>query len=213
MMGAVIFDVDGVLVDSEELYYRAVQETFKPYGIVISQDEFIRRWMIEQSGTRGVIEDYGLSVCLDELLDKKSGIALRSFSKELRLVPYAAKLVEYFQGYPLGVVTSASRVDLDAKLGKFDMLDKFNVIVTCEDVTRGKPDPEPYQKGLRLLGVEAGNVLVIENNPSGVTSAKGAGCIVVAYPNGFTRAMDFSHADAVVGSLREINERLLQGLF
>ena len=67
MLEAILLDMDGVIVDSEEMYCRAVQETFRPLGVNISKEEYIRRWMIDPTCSQGVIEDYGLDITLEEV--------------------------------------------------------------------------------------------------------------------------------------------------
>ena len=87
------------------------------------------------------------------------------------------------------------------------------VAARANDVSRNKPYPDPYFKGVELLGVPAENILVIEDNPAGVLSAKEAGCKVVAFPNSFTKNMRFVRADAVVSGLDKINDEFLYRLF
>jgi beta-phosphoglucomutase-like phosphatase (HAD superfamily) len=92
----------------------------------------------------------------------------------------------------------------------------FGAIVTAEDVKNGKSkSPEPYLKGAELLRLAPSDIVAVEDNPVGVRSAKDAGCRVIAYPNGFTKDMDFTGvgADAFVSSLAEIDEAMLQRLF
>jgi beta-phosphoglucomutase-like phosphatase (HAD superfamily) len=96
------------------------------------------------------------------------------------------------------------------KLGRFNLADKFKVLVTASEVTRRKPHPEPYQKAVQLLHIAPENALVIEDNPSGIKSAKAAGCKAIAYPNGFTKDMDFSEADMIIFSLQDIDDELLR---
>ncbi len=213
MLKGILFDVDGVLLDSEKLYFRVVQETFSQYGINIGKDEYVRRWMIEQTTSPGIIRDYNLSVSLAEARKRKDEIASRLVDEELEMNPHAMDMLTQLHGrYPLGAVSSASGIELDRNLGKFGLGRFFRVRVTSDDVNRTKPHPEPYQLGARLLDVEPHDVVVVEDNPSGVKSAKGAGCKVVAYPNGFTLGMDFSDADAVIESLAEVNEDMLRSL-
>jgi len=218
MIGAVLFDVDGVIVDSEELYRRGINETFAPYGVRLSREEYIERYMIRQTNSAGVIRDYGLDVDPVELRARRRGIISSLMQDELQMMPHALEMLERLGRYPMGVVSSANRSEVGLNLGKFGLMDRFCVVVTAEDAERSKPDPRPYMVGVARLGrhvpgLEAGDVLVVEDNPSGVISAKGAGCIVVAYPNGYTGGMDCSMADATVKSLRDIDDNLIARLF
>jgi HAD superfamily hydrolase (TIGR01509 family) len=119
--------------------------------------------------------------------------------------------------YPLGVVTSADRRELDKKFGRFDLQKYFSVIVTSSDVENRKPHPEPYARGVERLQkyvqVSPVEVFVVEDNPSGVLSAKAAGCTVIACPNGPTKGMRFPGADAIVKGLAEIDGDFLRALW
>jgi len=212
MLEAVIFDVDGVIVDSEQTYFEVVREVFRPYGVDIDEKEYVRRWMIEQTTTPGVIRDYNLNVSVEEIRARKA-VLLDIRIAEVQLMPHARELIEeLYLECPLAVVSSAKKSEVLKKIGKFDLVELFQAIIAGEDTERKKPFPDPYQKAVELLGVNPQYVVVIEDNPSGVIAGKSAGCKLIAYPNGFTKGMDFSHADAVVGSLSEVNDSLLYRL-
>ncbi len=223
MLQAVIFDVDGVIVDSEIIYKRSVQETFRKYGVEIGDDEYVRRWMIERTNTPGAISDYSLSVSLEEVNEKKSKILCGLIDKELETMPYAMEKIEWLYGKcPLATVSSDSRKHILRKLGRFSLVERFKVMVTAGDTEREKPYPDPYQLAVELMcdyttpNLKPGDVLVIEDTPAGVKSAKGVkpeGCKVIAYPNGYTLEMDFPGADRIVYSLAEIDEEMLLSLF
>jgi len=207
-------DCDGVILDSEQVYFDAVRETFRHYGVEIGKEEYIRRWMLEQTESRGVIRDYGLAVAHAEVSERKARI-LESMRGSLQIMPGAAEMLQYLRtkGLKIGVVTSACRAENNAKMKSVGLIDVPDFVVAAEDVARKKPAPDPYLKGVEMSGERPWDVFVVEDNPSGVRSAKGAGCITIAYPNGFTEGMDFSHADAVVASLSEINDGMLDSLY
>jgi HAD superfamily hydrolase (TIGR01509 family) len=208
-----LFDVDGVLLDSERIYFEAVRETFKRYGIDISLENYIKFYMIDQTSSAGVIKEYGLKTDLNDIRALKSRI-LDGLLENLKMMPDAMGTLDALYGkYPLGAVSSAVRGEVMAKLGKFGIEKKFKAIVTADDVKEKKPRPEPYQKGSALLGFEPGLIFAVEDTTSGVESAKDAGNIVIAFPNGYTTDMNFSRADAVISGLRELDEDMLRELF
>lgn len=214
MLEGILFDADGVLVDSEEIYFIAVRDTFRQFGLEIGQGEWVRRWMIEQTESAGVIRDYCLKVSLQEVRRVKSALLDVAIREKLEIMPGASEIVEMlYLTYPLGIVSSETRENLLKKLGKFQLTRRFKGVIAGDDVTHKKPHPEPYQKGALLLGIEPAGIVVFEDNPSGIESAKTAGCKTVAYPNGPTKDMDFSHADIVVSSLCDVNLEMLQSLF
>ncbi len=213
MLEAVIFDCDGILVDSEKVFYKAVRATFLEYGIDISREDYIKRWMIEQSGIKKMIEDYSLRASISDLRQRRDSI-LQELSDEIKIIEGASELVQRFYGrYKLGVVSSSHRSALLKNLDKFALTDNFLEIISFDDIKNRKPNPEPYLNCIKLLNANASNTLVVEDNPTGVLSAKRAGCKVIAYPNGFSLGMDFELADHVVESLNEVDEKFALSLF
>ncbi len=213
MLRGILFDLDDVLIESEEIYFKAVSSTFQRYGIDISRDEYTRRWIIGKTGSSGVINDYGLQVTVQEIRAIRDS-QLELYFQDLQMMPKALDLLHRVYGsYPLGLVSSANRKEILKKAGKFDLMKFFKISVSGDEVRKKKPDSEPYLKGCELLGLNPNNVLVIEDNPSGVKSGKDAGCIVIVKPGVFTREMDYSLADKVVESFEQINETMLRELF
>src|SRR3989344_1644546 len=92
MLKGALLDKDGVIVNSEPLYLQAVRESFKPF-VDISEEEFIRRWMIEQTTSAGVIRDYKLNVSLEEIRATREKILERLIREELELMPYAGEVL------------------------------------------------------------------------------------------------------------------------
>ncbi len=207
-----LFDIDGVVIDSEEIYFRSVADTFAQFGVTISREEYVERYMIKQTNSPGIIKEYNLKVSLGEIREIKSRI-FEKLLPELRMIPHAQELLDSLSAYPLGAVSSSIRNEVLIKLKRFDLTSKFNIMVAWEDTKHKKPHPEPYQMGARLLQLPAENVVAIEDNPSGVESAKQAGCKVIAYPNGFTKDMQFPGSDLIISDLSEINPSLLRKLY
>ncbi|MBM3304160.1 MAG: HAD family phosphatase [Candidatus Aenigmarchaeota archaeon] len=216
MLRAALLDIDGVLIDSEEQYYQLMREVFLHYGFELGREEYVRRWITEQKArTRGVIEDHQLAVTYEEAAARRKQL-LDKYIERMAPMPHAREMVGYLTARchtGVGVVTSADREEAGKKLRSMGMQDVFSVAVMAEDVQRYKPFPDCYIEGAHRLGTEPPSIVVVEDNPLGVRSAKDAGCKTIAYPNGFTAGMDFGMADRVVKSLAEIDGALLDGLF
>lgn len=211
-----LLDIDGVLVDSEELYYRAVTKTFSIYGVpTMSRGEYVRRYMLEGTDTPGVVKDYGLEVGIDVVKERLAIIVERMIEQELKMIDGAVEMLEYTDKFRRGAVTSADEREMYAKLNKFGLAPSFYALVYSEMTEKHKPDQEPYAKGAELLQLPPSEIFVVEDNPSGIESANRAGCISIAFPNGFTdtKEMDFSHAHEIVKDLRKIDENMLAELY
>jgi HAD superfamily hydrolase (TIGR01509 family) len=221
MLEAVLFDGDGVLFDSEELYFRSVQQTFRQFGIEIGKDEYIRRYMIEQTSSEGIVRDYHLEargITIERVLEVKEAIVLKSFDEELKMMTDAMELLEAMRRiFPdkLALVSCSYREEVERKLKKFSLTDMFKVVISANDIgtNRRKPFPDAYLKAVELLKIQAGNAVAIEDTPSGCESAYRAGCRVIAYPNRFTENMEFPYANVIVKSLKDISCRLLAELY
>ncbi len=207
---AAIFDLDGTIIDSEHLNYKKNRIVFKEIcNLDISKEEYIQRWLLDQSFTRGVIRDYNLNIKPAQLLEKKLEINRKLVDDELELMPYAEETLKAFfeAGYKIGMTTSNNWGNLPMIFEKFPIQKYFHKIITYEDVKNPKPHPEPYQKTAKALGEHPKNCVVFEDNPAGVRSAKEAGIgFIVGVPCEYTKNMEFSEADLVISNLRMIHE-------
>lgn len=202
---AVLFDMDGLLVDSEPTWYEVESELVAQLGGVWSKEHQERciGGMIED-GCRYMLEltdsDLPVQTLVTMLLD---AIGSR-FRASLPLFDGAVDLVDAVRAREVGtgLVSSSYRVLVDAALGWLGP-ERFDVSVSGDEVVRGKPHPEPYLTACRRLGVEPARTVVIEDSPSGIRSAEAAGCIVVAVPT--VTAIEPASRRHVRSSLLEID--------
>jgi len=184
MKKGIIFDVDGVLVDSMPYHASAWVHAFATVGIEVKESEI---YEIEGSNHVGVIdlifkkagkvpepELYG-----DLLLEKRSHFMEHNVSQPFDHMQEC--LVDLKSKYKLAVASGADKTIVTSIMGKF-YPNIFDAIVSGQDVKKGKPDPEPYLKAAGMLGLDARDCIVIENAPLGVLSAKNAGMYCVAVP-------------------------------
>ena len=215
-MKAVIFDFDGVLADSLQLNFDIKRTIFEPFGVIPTKQEFIDIWVSPKGrgkeGTPYFIKLKGLNVKTEKMMATQKPIYEKLFSKDLKMIPGAAELVGRFKAknIPLGIVSSNNLYSIKAGLKNFGLEKEFEFIISPQDCEFIKPHPAPYLKAVEMLGLSADQVLVIEDSDTGVESAKAAGCKVIALPNEFTEAEDFSKADFVAKSIGEITEQLLE---
>ncbi|WP_330849190.1 MULTISPECIES: HAD family hydrolase [unclassified Nonomuraea] len=211
-MRAVFFDMDGLLVDTEKVWLEIESEVMRRLGGQWTPDhqahllggsmERAVEYMLSASGSgesAATVEQWMVSGMVERL----SGGA--------RVMPGASELLDALrdEGVPVGLVTSSLRKIADAVLKEFGR-DRFDVVVTADDVERTKPDPEPYLTAARLLGVLPVRCVVLEDSPNGVAAATAAGCAVVAVPS--LLPVEEAPGRLVVSSLEEVTVARLRAL-
>jgi beta-phosphoglucomutase len=207
---AVLFDYDGVLVDSMEYHVQAWQEVFRAYGVDVE-----RRTVLLNEGIRSVdmaqklIKAHGLKMDEAELLSlvERKQELYRRLTKA-RMLPEAEALVRDVcaAGLATALVTGSARDDLEPVLTA-EQRRLFEVMITADDVEHGKPAPDPYLRAAESLRLEPSTCLVIENAPLGIRAAKAAGMPVVALEVTL-QAEDLAGADLIVKHHSELRKRL-----
>jgi HAD superfamily hydrolase (TIGR01509 family) len=150
-----------------------------------------------------MIEMMELTESFEELLEESVVIFEELLEEHLQPMPGLFELLERIEarGLPKGVATSSRRHYLEDMLGRFGLLERFHTTLTAEDVTHGKPHPEIYLKAAERLGIDPGEMLVLEDSQAGTQSAAAAGAVVISVPHDHSRAHDFSVAHAIVRRL------------
>ena len=199
---AVIFDLDGVLIDSEALQYKAYSEVLGRFGITVSLEEYAAHWIAAGRGPEYAIRTHGLQMHPDELRALKHPVYHDILRREAALMPGAlAALTRLQPHFPLALATNSNRQDVAFVIDHFDLRRFFAAIVAREDYERAKPHPDAFITAAARLGVAPSASLVVEDAYRGVLAARRAGAAVVAVPNRFTRDTDFSLAALVLPSL------------
>lgn len=203
--GAIIFDMDGVLVDSEPVHLRSsIAYLNGTLGIAYDRNtdrEFLGstdRHMFETLKTR-----YDLTPPVEEMIAARKSIYLKLLDNGIPLRPDIAPFLTLLQESPTDVAlaSSALRVIIHRILSITSLESRFGVVVSGEDVRSPKPHPDIFLEAARQLGVSPGHCCVIEDTYNGVTAAKAAGMAAVAFPCNDTLGHDFSHADyLIIGS-------------
>lgn len=215
-LAAVIFDLDGVLVDSEGVWNAARREVASNHGGRWPPDA--QRAMMGMSSTewsRYMHETLGVRLAPDEIAAEVVSRLERFYTQRLPLLPGAREaVVALARGWTLGLASSANRVIIELVLGLAGMDSYFAACVSSEEVPRGKPAPDVYLEAARRLGISPRSCAAVEDSSNGLQSAAAAGMVVVAVPNReFPPSGDtLTLADVVLGSLRELTPALLTGV-
>ena len=206
---AVIFDLDGVLADSEPWWNEIDAKLLGEYGVAY-HGEYHRN--VLGVSYRLAVEFYkktfGLSEPTEELMRRRGEIAAEFFANRIGLFPSARQTLEQLRQMNLRLALATSSVSASARpfLDRHRLTAFFDVIVTGEEIERGKPSPDIYLHAAKKLGVSADACLVIEDALSGITAAKAARMRVAAIPDTrFVDAREYEkEADYVLGDLSEI---------
>jgi HAD superfamily hydrolase (TIGR01509 family) len=191
--------MDGLMIDSERLYFAAEREMAARYGKTLRDEQLwplMGRKPIESLRLLRAI--LGIAPSAEELLEWRNRLMLEKMRRELGAMPGLAEILADFHGrLKLAVATGAQREFLDIALDTLRIRGYFDVLQTADGLERGKPDPEIYRLACGRLGLAPAACVVLEDARNGVLAAKAAGCPVIAVPNDTTRGQDFSAADWV----------------
>jgi len=213
---AVLYDLDGLIVDSEALHGKASEEALNKYGHGLAElpavvrKNFYGKRVIETAGE--VIGWFGLPVTPEQWAGERLEIFLRLIEDGISLMPGVEQSLKFFDGKGMkkAVVSSGDRRYVERMLEITGMAEAFQAVVTGDDVTLGKPDPLCFLIGARALDTAPGNSLVLEDAYAGICAARAAGMKVVGIRNKYND--NFDGADLVLESLAEIDESVLNSL-
>lgn len=203
---AAVFDLDGLLVNTEDLYQHVGSELLRRRGKTFGPDLLDAMMGRPPAVSLAImIEWHGLADTVETLAAETGAIFAGLLDERLEPMPGAVDLVDALagRGLPRGVATSSGPAFAHDVLGRVGLLDRFAFVLTSADVVNGKPDPEIYLAAAARLGVEPAEMIVFEDSHNGCRAAVAAGAVVVAVPGGHSRRHDFTGARLVADSLAD----------
>lgn len=206
---AVVFDMDGLMLNTEDVFDIAGQRLLQRRGLEMT--EVIRHSMLGRrpvEAFEALISHTGIKDRIPDLMQETKELFEEIAENSLATMPGLHELLTLVESrnLPLAVATSSPRDYMTGLLERFDLLHRFHITLTAEDVTHGKPHPEIYETAARRLSVSPERMLVLEDSETGTRAAHAAGAYIVSVPNRHTAVGDFSMSRMRIDSL--LDQRL-----
>lgn len=203
---AIFWDNDGVLVNTEHIYFEATQRILATIGIPLTPDQYLELFLVQGKGAWHLAEEKGFTAREIEALRSQRNTLYGQLLAEAPLVIDGVdRVLGSLHGrYVMGVVTSCRKDHFDVIHRNTGLLKYFDFVLTGEDYKHVKPDPEPYLKAVEKSGCGPEACLAVEDSLRGLTAAKAAGIKCIVVPTPLTRASNFDAADRVLENLHEI---------
>ncbi|KAA3642390.1 MAG: HAD family hydrolase [Chloroflexi bacterium] len=209
-MRALIFDFDGLIVDTEIPDYESWQEIYRQHDCELP----LEKWalIVGGDGTTGFDPFDYLEESYGQPIDREA-IWIKRRKRDVEITmrqPVLPGVKDYIrdakaQGLKLAVASSSPESWVKGHLTRLGLWEQFDAVRTADDVEQTKPAPDLFLAALDALGVQADEAIVLEDSPNGLTAAREAGVFCVAVPNGVTKLLDISHADLILDSLAELS--------
>jgi len=214
-LSAVVFDLDGLMFDTETLYTDTARQILRRRDQELS-DELVAAMMGRKSeeSLAIMIRSCDLSDTVEQLRAETNEIFARLIEQELAPMPGLWGLLDALSAhqFPLGIATSSRCNNVDPILDKFQLRERFQFVLTAKDVVQGKPHPEIYLTAAQKLGVSAAQVMVFEDSQIGCRAAVAAGAFTVAVPANHSRDHDFEGVAFVAQGLDDVRIRQALGI-
>ena len=211
---AVLFDMDGVIVDSEPLWSKAEEQLLARRNLRYSPQLKTAMMGLDSSEAVGfLIKHYDLKESVGDVVAERNQLIADLFRQFLRPIPHALRLVRSVQAAEMktGLVSSSPKKLVNLALSRLNITKLFDLILSGDQVARGKPAPDIYLTAARELGMNHENCLVIEDAPHGVAAAKAAGMCCLAISTSVSES-ELGEADRVVKGFAGVDLALLQDL-
>lgn len=211
MFQALLWDHDGVLVDTEGLYFQATAEVLSTVGVSLTEDDYRAHFLVENRGGWHLASARGIGAAeIDALRKRRNARYAALLGERETLIPGALAAVRALAPhYQMAIVTSSQRAHFDIIHRATSLPALFSFVLAREDYRDSKPSPEPYLAAVARLGLAPEACLVIEDSRRGLLAAKAAGLACWVVPSQLTASSSFEEADRRFASLAEVTQALM----
>lgn len=213
MIKAVIFDLDGVLADTEQLHAKSYVEVLKNHGVELTEGEFYEYWTAKGQTITDFVKRRQFDLNPAKLRKEKTKLYHEKLEKELQAYDGTEKTLSGLsKKYPLCLVSNSFKHDVDKIMSLTGLSKHFKFMITIEDLTKGTPDPEGFLLASKKLGIMPNECVVVEDAAKGLAAAKSAGMKCVIIPNKYTAQSDFTQADLVLQNISQLTMQIIENL-
>ena len=208
MIRAILWDNDGVLVDTEGLYFQAGYEVLATQGVELTHRDFAEQSLQKGLSVFDFLPNQNAEL-IEELRLKRNARYSALLAAGVQIVDGVIETLETFYGrVQMGIVTGSRRDHFDIVHAKTDLLPFFDFVLAREDYREAKPHPDAYLKAMRLHGLQPDDCVVVEDSERGCVAAAAAGLRVLAVPNALSKYGDFSSAYKILNSVRDVADEI-----
>src|SRR4030095_3080653 len=217
MIDTVIFDMDGVIIDSEPVYFKIDKQMFEELNIAVSFEEHCSYvGTSSQNMWNAIITKHGIADQPEELMRKEYSLYKEHLvnATDLQPIEGVVELINdlYKNNFKLVLASSSRMETIDIILNKFKLAELFIIKVSGSELAHSKPHPEIFQKAAELIKSEPKECVVIEDSKNGITAAKAAGMKCIGFLNPSSGDQNLASADMVIRSLKELDASLIERL-
>ncbi|MEW6196593.1 MAG: HAD family phosphatase [Bacteroidota bacterium] len=206
MIKAIFWDNDGVLVDTEKLYFRACRDTFAKIGFDLTEELYTEYFLKRSEGTWHIAREMGFDEgTISELRKERNALYSKLLADETKVNDGVVETLEVLKRkVKMGIVTSSRKDHFNIIHQRTGLLKYFDFVVTSDECANTKPDPEPYIRALQKSGMNSDECIVIEDSERGLRSAMTAGLKCFVVPTKLTEKSDFTGAAKILSNAGEI---------
>ena len=203
MFEALIFDMDGLMVDCERLYWQVEREIARQFGKKVPEETL---WKMmgrgPDEGMRIFVQELGLPITSERAREMRDEVMREKYRNESQPMPGLIHILDTFYGrLKMAVCTGAQREFMEIVVDRLSIRERFVVLQASDEISKGKPDPEIYLFACEKLGLPPRRCCVLEDSSNGCLAAKRAGCYTIAVPSEYSKGQDFSGVDFIAADL------------
>lgn len=203
---AIFWDNDGVLVDTEQLYFRVTQQVLASVDVLLTEDQYVELFLVQGRGSWHLAEERGIPADeIDRLRDRRNALYAESLARAPLVLAGVQSVLDELHGkYVMGIVTTSSREHFDVIHQSSGLLRYFDFVLTAGDYARKKPHPDPYLRAVERSGVDGSACVAIEDSERGLASATAAGLRCLVVPTPLTRGRAFAGAYRILTGITDL---------